>query len=377
MRTALVFAGALLATTLAILIPSLPFRLRLFEFYTLSWFHLYVAAGSAAVAVALSALARNKRNVALLTCAAIVLLLPLARQIVTARAFLGGTIERLNAIVEMRPLPPMMLSHGGRVVLAKMYSLLVFLTPFTAIYCAWRGWRERATPRLLFWIWCVFGLTLLLTQIRLQYFGSFALYLPWLLLAQTCAERWSHRNKLVILSTALTFLLAYWMPVRYTLIAPLPVGGDPTFSALRPILEDLRRACAREPGIVLADNDAGHYIRYYTECSVIANNFLLTPQHENKIREIDYLTSLPASALPGIAPYVRYVLVRPVSIFGGEEEIQYVSFSQISGQLIDDLLLQPLDRIPANYHLLQQASLGGVAKEGSVPYIRLFKVGPR
>src|SRR5688572_11726263 len=318
LRSALLFAGALPLTTLAIVIPSLPFRLGLFEYYTLSWFHLYVAFGSAAVAVALAAFSRNKRNVALLAGGAIVLLLPLVHQIVLVHGFLGAKIERLDSIAEMRALPPMLLTADGRSGLAKMYSLLVFLTPATAIYCAWRGWRERTTPRLLFWIACLCGLTLMLMQVRLQYFGSFVLYLPLLVLAQACSKRWEQRNKLVVLSTSLVFLLAYWMCARYTLIAPLPVGGDPNFRAMRPILEDLRKACAQDPGIVLADNDAGHMIRYYTECSVIANNFLLTPQHEQKIRQIDYLTSVPANAFPGVAPFVRYIFVRPLSVIRGQ-----------------------------------------------------------
>jgi hypothetical protein len=375
LRTALMFAGALLATTLAIEIPSLPFRLGLFEYYTLSWFHLYIAFGSAAVVVALAGFARNKRNVALLIGGAVVLLLPLAHQILMARAFLGGTSERLNAIMEMRPLPPMLLTGPGRDSLAKMYSLLVFLTPATAIYCAWSGWRERATPRLLFWIWCLFGLTLMLTQVRLQYFGSFAIYLPLLVLAQACSVRWEHRRQLVALSTALVFLLAYSMGAR-TLVAPLPIGGDPTFVALRPILEDLRKACARDPGIVLADNDAGHMIRYYTDCSVIANNFLLTPQHERKVRQMDYLTSVPANAFPGVAPFVRYILVRPVSVVRGRNETRYTSFSQREAPLVNDLLLKPLDQVPSSYVLIEQANIGDTKTEGTVPYIRLFKVNP-
>jgi hypothetical protein len=376
MRTALLFAGALLVTTLAIEIPSLPFRLGLFEYYSLSWFHLYIAAGTAAVTAALAGFARSKRNVALLVAGAIVLLLPLAHQIVMARAFLGGTIERLDSIAEMRALPPMLWTDPGRASLSRMYSLLVFLAPLTALYCAWRGWQERATPRLLFWIWCLFGLALMLTQMRLHYFGSFALYLPLLVLAQACSVRWQQRHKVVVLSTALVFLLAYWLPVRYTLIAPLPPGGDPTFSALRPILEDLRKACARDPGIVLADNDAGHLIRYYTDCSVIANNFLLTPQHEQKVRQIDYLTSVPANAFPGVAPFVRYILLRPLNVVVGAENSRYMSFSRREAPLISDLLLKPLDRLPSNYELIEQASISTSNMQGGVPYIRLFKVNP-
>lgn len=376
LRTALAFAGALLLTTLAIEIPSLPFQLGLFEFYTLSWYHLYVAACSAAVVIALAGVARNPRNIAFLVVGAIGLMVPLAHQMVTAHAFLGGTIERLNSIGEMRSLLPMTSSALGRSGLAKMYSLLVFLVPATAIYCAWRGWRERATPRLLFWIWCPFGLTLMLTQMRLQYFGSFAMYLPLLLLAQSCSVRWQHRHKLVVLSTALVFLLAYWLPVRYTLVAPLPVGGDPTFTAMRPILEDLRKACAQDPGIVLADNDAGHYIRYYTECSVIADNFLLTPQQEQKVRQIDYLTSVPANAFPGVAPFVRYIFVRPLNVIVGVEKTQYMSFSPHKAPLITDLLLKPLDQVPSSYVLLEQANITSPDLKGTVPYMRLFKMNP-
>lgn len=375
-RTALSFAGALLLTTLVILLPSLPFRLGMFEFYTLSWFHLYVAAGSAATVVALAALPRSGRNVALLAGMALVLILPLVRQIALAGAFLGGTVARLDTIVEMHSIPPMALTTQGRMTLSQVYSLLLWLTPAAAVYCVWRGWRERATARVLFWIFCLFGLALMLTQLRMHYFGSFVLYLPWLLLAQSFLERRPEQRKLVMLSVSLVFLLAYWPAGRYQLALPLPLAGDANFRALRPILEDLRKACAQDPGIVLADNDAGHYIRYYTECSVIANNFLLTRQHEQKIKQIDYLTSVPAGAFPGVAPFVRYILVRPIMIYRGEGETQYMSYSQSAAPLISDLLLKPLEAVPSSYVLIEQANIRESNQSAVVPYIRLYKVNP-
>lgn len=374
MRTTLQFTAALVLTTLAVLIPSLPFRLGLFEFYTLSWFHLYVAAGTGVTALALAHFAANKRNVALLAALALVLLLPLARQILVARAFLGGTIERLDAIIEMRSVMLMASSPAGRNDLIMSYSALVWAVPLTALYCAWQGWRERATQRVFFWICCLLGLALLLAQFRMHYFGSFALYLPWLFLAQSGIARWPDKHKLVTLIAVLVLALAYWMPGRYQLAGATPFAGDPAFRALRPILEDLKRACAQDPGIVLADNDAGHYIRYYTDCSVVTNNFLLTPQHEQKIRQLDYLTSVPAAAFPGVAPFVRYILARPVSIMRETKETRYMSYSRSDAQLIKDLLLKPLDEIPSNYVLIEQANLH--AEERSVPYIRLFKMDP-
>lgn len=378
MRTTLQFAAALMLATLAVLIPSLPFRLGLFEFYTLSWFHLYIAACSAAAAIVMARFTPGNRNLALLVGIAFVLLLPLARQVLIAGAFLGGTIARLDSIVEMRPLLYMASNAVGRYELTATYSALVWLVPLTMLYCAWQGWRERTKPRVFFWICCILGLALLVTQLRMHYFGSFALYLPWLLLVQSCSKRWPGRHRMVVLLTSMAFMLMYWVPGRYQLAGPTWFAGDPNFRTLRPILEDLKHACAQDPGIVLADNDAGHYIRYYTQCSVISNNFLLTPQHEAKIRQSDYLMSIPAAAFPGVAPFVRYILVRPVSIMREPRRTTYMSFSPRDAALVEDLLLKPLDRVPANYVLIEQANMRstGESADQSVPFIRLFRMNP-
>jgi hypothetical protein len=376
MRATLQFAAALVLTTLAVLIPSLPFQLGLFEFYTLSWFHLYVAACTAAVAIILACLAPSARNIALLAAIALVLVLPLGQQILVARAFLGGKIVRLDAIVEARPLLLMASSAGGRQELTMSYSALLWTLPFAGAYCAWLAWQERATPRVFFWICSVLGLALLLSQMRMHYFGSFALYLPWLYLAQAGMARWPDKHKLITLGVALTCLLAFWMPGRYQLAGAASFAGDPAFRGLRPILEDLKRACAQDPGIVLADNDAGHYIRYYTDCSVIANNFLLTRQHEQKIEQVDYLFSVPAAAFPGVAPFVRYILVRPVSIMRERGKTRYMSYGKRDAELVKDLLLKPLEQIPSNYVLIEQANMHAQDENRSVPYIRLFKVNP-
>jgi hypothetical protein len=303
------------------------------------------------------------------------------RQIVLVEGFLTAKISRLDAIVEMRSIVPTVLSSGGRANLATSYSLFAFLIPVTYVYCAWRGWRERATGRVFFWLCCLLGIPMMLSQVRLHYYGSFALYLPWLVFLQDFATKREAQRKLIMLSASLVFAVAYIMPAR-NLTSAWDVANDGYFPLLRPILEDLRKACAEEPGIVLADNDAGHYIRYYTDCSVIANNFLLTPQHEQKIKQIDYLTSLPASAFPGIAPYVRYVLLRPASMFDVLKKdnkivnVTYVSYSPHKAQLISDLLLKPLDQIPRNYVLLQEANIHDSSKDGVLPYMRLFKVNP-
>ena len=211
----------------------------------------------------------------------------------------------------------------------------------------------------------------------MHYFGSFALYLPWLVLADVhrrragaAAARWScWCASLALLHGVLA------CPVRHQLLRRPVLAGDANFRSLRPILGDLRKACAKEPGIVLADNDAGHYIRYYTECSVIANNFLLTPQHEEKIRQMDYLTSLPALRCRVPRRSSATCCCGP-SASCDRGQARYMSYSQ-GGAAHQDLLLKPLDQVPSNYVLIEQANMRAVEGAGSVPYIRLFKVPPR
>ena len=53
-------------------------------------------------------------------------------------------------------------------------------------------------------MWCLLGLgLLLLTQMRLHYFGSFAMYLPWLVVAQACLVHWQQQTKVILLSVGL------------------------------------------------------------------------------------------------------------------------------------------------------------------------------
>lgn len=373
-RAALFFAVALLASTIAILLPSLPFRLGRFEFWTLSWFHLYAALGTAATAVLLSAFSRTRKNVGLLLFAAAVYLLPLGHQFFVAHSFLAGKIARLDVISEMQSVRQMA-EIGGLRYPSTLYSLFLWLWPFTVAFCAWRAWVERSSGRLFFWIAALCGLSLLIMQFRLHYFGSFALFLPWLVLTEDLAERWSGRRRFVMLSVSLVFLLMFSMPLRWSIPAPPELGGTGNFPALRLVLEDLQKACAKEPGVVLADNDAGHFIRYYTECSVISNNFLLTRQHEEKIEWSDYLLSLGADDMPKAAPYIRYVLMRPVTIEPTEGGPMYVTFSQGGrATLLSDLLIKPYDQVSNKYVGLREVVMRWTPKEQPVPYMRLFKV---
>lgn len=377
-RAARYFASTLVISTVVILIPSEPFRAGEFEYFLLSWFHLYVAVGTAVVTLYFSHLRMSGKSLAGLGVIAALMLSPLLYQVVLAGSFLTGKVTRLEAIVEMKPPLKLAEMYGWKDV-TNRYSWLFWLTPLTAVFCFVRLWVDRKTAFVVFWIFSLLGLTLLMMQYRLHYFGSYALYLPWLVLADEFARRFIAKRNLILLATTVLVVLAYSAPMRNQLLGPMQHANELYFRILRPMLGALETACAEEPGIVLADNDIGHLIRYYTGCSVIANNFLLTPIHEQKILEMDDLLALPAAELPLVAPDVRYVLVRPASIYSpGDDTVRYMSFSPRTSQLVADLLLRPhsveAGAVPEAYELLFESVLYGDGNETEYPYARLYRV---
>lgn len=373
-RPTLAFAAALLGSAVAVIVPSQPFQEGRFEFYYLSWFHLYVVACTAIVAVALSYLRPTRRGFLALSAIAAALLVPLLKQIVYAESFVSGSLGRLHTINEMRS--PLQLALNGDIELVSgFYSLLIWLAPATFVLCVVQAWRERQSARLFFWIVCVLSLALLSAQLRMHYFGIFALYLPWLVMAHDFASRREELHKRTFLIVSLALVLAYAPVIRHGLVEPVPKGGDDSFVRLFPMFGTLRQACESDPGTVLADTNAGHYIRYFTACSVIANNFLLTEQQFQKADEVDRLLTLPVDQLHPQAPYVKYVLVRAGKITRQADGNFSYEFFGIQGTgLSRTLLLEP--NVPAHFELLYSVTLETGKPGQTVPYAKLYKVAP-
>jgi asparagine N-glycosylation enzyme membrane subunit Stt3 len=369
-RPALTLAITLLTATLAVLVPSLAFQTGRFEFYTLSWFHAYIAAATAVLIIFLTRVTPTRASMFGLSVLAAALLLGILSQLDVATGFLGGTFERLKSIQEMRS--PLALAPVNPVFLTKFYSFLIWLAPLTLILCIVECWRQRRSPLLLFWVTSVWGLALLSTQLRMHYFGAFALYLPWLVLGQRVAHQHPERERYVILGSALALLLAYAPQLRYELLNAPPKAADVWYERVEPLLPILRDACAQDPGIVLADNDAGHYVRYATDCSVIANNFLLTPQHFAKADLVDYLYSLTPTDLLAAEPLPKYVLVRPARIARADDgKYSYRYFGNGPHRLAPELLFRRPESLPAQYRLLGAIPLPMVA---GVAYAKLYKI---
>lgn len=367
-KAATAFSAALIVVTALVLIPSLPFRTGRFEFYTLSWFHLYIATCSAVSMQLMSRISFTRKGLAILLPALAVMAIPLFHELSIARTFLGGMNKYLEQIDEMRS-PASAAMKLGFMSMARVYSFLIYLAPITFLLCVVQCWRDRASPRLLFWITSVMGLALLSAQQRMHYFGGFALYLPWLIIATDFANRQPELRKKIFLGATVAALVLYIPVLRYQLIDPMPVANDPYFQGAKPLYAALQRACAEHPGTVLADSNAGHPIRFYTDCSVIANNFLLTPQHFAKLDQADRLFSMSAAELAQQSQ-IQYVLIRMLAVRETPDgSIQYKLFFSNTSQLAGELLFAPTTALPPNYTLIEEMSYAG-----KLPYARLFRI---
>ena len=159
----------------------------------------------------------------------------------------------------------------------------------------------------------------------------------------------------------LVIALVFQPALKNRLIRKYPAGLDREYAASRSLFKSLAESCAAEPGVVISYSDDGHYIRYHTDCSVIANNFIMTPQHEEKILEVDRKLQLdPVEFLEQVTD-VDYVFVR---MFGSFEEgpngIQASPIERVvsrNSPLFIGLTFG--EDIPSEYQLIDEIPVGG------------------
>lgn len=378
MESALLFAGSLVVGSVLILLPSGPFWDGQFFFYTLSWFHLYAAAATAVISVFLSWQPMRPATIASLAGIGVLLALPLLAQVLTAADFLMGDVIRLDLIAEARSPIEMAMQPAGIARVTNLYSALVWIAPLWLLTTFWLIWREQVAARVYVMVAATFGLALLLTQYRLHYFGSFALFLAPAMFIQALVRAYPTRALWISISAGALLALAYIPPLQGQLFARHVPAIDPYYSISRSIYVDLEKACSSDRGIVLADHNDGHYIRYHTECSVIANNFLLTPLHEQKVREVDQLMALSPEELLATRPDIRYVFARLEHLYlrqadGSMEPASLQYLLEHNPRLVTELLIGS-DSPPEGYEMIAELRLDD---ERGLPYARAFKLIPR
>lgn len=302
------FSATLVLATLAILPGSEPFREGMFAYYYLSAFHLYVAACTAVLMLLAASRDFSLRWLAVCGAVAVVMALPLLGQAISMGAFLQKDISRFDTIVETESLLSAIARNPGAYFL-NAYTLLLLFTPLLFIGLVSVVIRGADRQRVFFAAMGILCLSLFFTQLRLKYFGICFLVLSPLLIAKWWADRAGRWPLWLGGVLVALFGVAYAGPVINRIHLIWPIGLDSQYGLVREALPYLQKACAEDPGVVLAYNDLGNYIRYHTECSVVANNFLLTAQHQEKIAELDGLFSMEIDELAAQRPDIKYLLV--------------------------------------------------------------------
>jgi len=372
-RAMRLLAGALVVTALLVSFPSEPFHALQFEFWTLSWFHLYVATCSGITLMFFRLRPFSWPNAGLLVAGVTVLFIPLFTKLLTGSAFLAGDLILLADISEVQS-PLMRLSEPGGISRVTTYnSWLIFLSPVLIVVFAIRAWRQVDAVSIYFAVFAVFGLLLMLTQSRLHPFGSWVLLIGSLFLL----DEWRRKSNTSLLATTAAALLllvaAFQPPLKNRLFDTYPPGLSMHYAAARTLFPSLAKHCAKRQGSVLSHNDDGHYIRYHTDCSVLTNNFLLTPLHEKKILEANSLLRLTPEQFLLAAPNIDYIFVRMYEIFEfGPEGVRPTSLSRVKSHnspLFVDLTFS--EDLPHNFRLIDEVR---VDDGRDFAYARVFEI---
>ncbi|MEO8061545.1 MAG: hypothetical protein ABI821_02230 [Pseudomonadota bacterium] len=305
-RSVVSFGAALLLMTLLVCIPSEPWRRGFFEFYTLSWFHFYIAACVAVFALLLTTLRFNTRNLVILLLAAAVALVPVLGTLSLAGEFVSGQLESIRNIVEAKS-PYELYRSMGEEMSTRFFSWLMWLSLPMLLLSLWWVYRLRDPAMQFVAISSAMGLAILQLQFRFSVFGELPMLLMPLLAARMLSEWKPAFRQPVLAGSVLLFAICFWPTIANWQLR-WSLGGNLAYGNIRSTFPELKKLCDERPGIVLGDLDTGHWVRYHSQCSVIADVFLLTPQHAAKAFESARLMHLtPAELLAGNNE-VRYVL---------------------------------------------------------------------
>lgn len=307
-RAVLVFAAGLLAVTLLMCVPSQPWQRGFFEFYTLSWFHVYIAFCTAAVLVLMRFLRHRGWPLAIVIGAALLAAAPMVNIALFGSRFVSGDLESVGGVMEALS-PYRIHALYGPEQSTRYISWLMWLAMPAWLLNIYWAVRTRDTRLQVFAIAAVVFLGLYQFQYRFGSLGSPFLLLTPLILVDQIAGRWPARRIFATLGAVSLFVFAY-VPTASAWQVTWARGGDPSYDRVRSVFPPLENACAARPGIALALVNDGHWVTFHTKCSVIGDVFLLTEQHARKRAETEALFRLTPQQLVEQRPDIRYVFVR-------------------------------------------------------------------
>lgn len=360
------FNVSLATATLLLLLPSEPFLRGEFAYYFFSWFHLYIAACTILISIFLAKTQYSKKYLAIFLFLSFILLSIILKDIFWSSRFLTGTLLNLDNITETQNIFKT-LSRLGAYEFTKQYTGLIWILPIIVFICIYKISTEKSFPSVYLYAYMLLGSVLMFSQYRLHYFGSFTLYLPLIIwLDKHRSITTNHFQKAVVLS----FIIAAYIPAKDILFRNLPPGGTYDYALTRHVYVDLQKECKNDPGTVLADYNDGHYITFHTDCSVIADNFIIMALHEQKILEVDRLMLLSANEIYQKHPDIKYLYISRndnALIETNEEEIM-----QKNRGLRAELLLSHKSA-PVGYRLIYELQMKN-SDNNIIPIARAYKL---
>jgi hypothetical protein len=370
-RSLCAFILALIATTQLVLVPSEAYRQGAFEFGLLSWFHFYAALCTGALLGFMSWHRFSGGSFIGLAALALGLAAPVGQQALSGAGFLTGSFSVLNLVVEVQSPYRLFTEAFGPLQTASFYSWLLLSTPVLLVWYAFSLARERRPMFLYYAVAAVFGLTLLLTQFRLHYFGFFVFTTGWLVLLDRLRVRHGWHRGAVLVATLGVVVLAYQPALRERLFVVYAPAAEPDYAAALPIFYDLEALCREDPGVVLAHSNDGSPILFHSDCGVVANNFILRPEDQRHLEEVERLMRLPPAEIRVERPDIKYLLVRAAS-FGVVQNTNGIDFLE-EIPIARELFLA--DSPPPGYTLIRTIVRRDDGNPGSI-FARLYKIDP-
>ncbi len=367
-KSLIYFCCSLLVTTIIFLLPSAPFRAGYFNYYYHSWFHFYIAISVSLITYYFYRFKFNKENFIIFAIISLLLAIPVISDIKGGARFVSTGHDFYSSIIEFSR--PISWKHSENLipkVMLHFYSGLILVLPITlAVFFYW-GVSKKKPYIYFFVISSILGVILLLSQYRLNYFGSYVLYMPLLLICNDLSEKYI-RQRNVIVGYLILMIFIFYYPVKSVFFEEKRLAGNLGYELSHKVLEKLGESCKNDPGTVLAYWDDGHYITYHSDCAVIASNFIMTPLDFDRVRFSNKLLSgMPEEILP--INFIDYIYLNRKDDFYKYKSIE--DAKKLNSVLASELLFS--DDYPEGFQLISGADYS--YDNGEVqPYVKLFKI---
>lgn len=269
-------AASTMIVSVLVVVPTAHFRQLEFVYYFTSWFHLYWVLAFCMCMLFFKYAAFSRNNLILFCLVVGLSTIPIYGSLRHGFEFIGSELPGFSQLGETYSIFTYMFSGESKYLgqFYEYYSGLIFLLPFTLILFARLTMAQQRQEQIYFLLAVVVGTILMFSQLRFKYHASYILLIPLLVVIQNWKQA-SHEHRVLI---TLLLVVGCFIGPFNRLYETRPLGGQGAYRALFPFYQAIGRQCQLQPGVLLAHPDEGHYLRFHTDCVIVASNLLATPR---------------------------------------------------------------------------------------------------